>query len=155
MWCPSERDQLRSRVALSHVSVAASRLLCTYSSPSAEEKFRRALHARTRFSLVYSPVLRQLYTLLPCTRDSPDPPPNQKMILSADEVDLLERACAKDETTPALVETICSCKSSADLCQVGVVVEHTRNAGFGHSRHLILLRTARKKSSDIRTTSQK
>ncbi|CAN0215307.1 unnamed protein product [Pylaiella littoralis] len=40
------------------------------------------------------------------------------MILSADEVDLLERACAKDETTPALVETICSCKSSADLCQV-------------------------------------
>lgn len=38
--------------------------------------------------------------------------------LKAEEVDLLQTACAEDDT-PAAVQAICSCKLSVDVCRVG------------------------------------
>lgn len=41
-------------------------------------------------------------------------------LLTAKDSDVLRKACADDAVTPALVEGICCCTSSADILQVGV-----------------------------------
>eukprot|EP00903_Cladosiphon_okamuranus_P017702 g16301.t1 len=68
------------------------------------------------------------------------------MLLTAEGVDLLERACAEDET-PAVVEAICSCKSSADVRRVvqdRLLLDENKSPaafGFGLARGIRRLRT--------------
>lgn len=57
------------------------------------------------------------------------------MVLTAEDVDLLERACAEDET-PAVVAAMCSCMFSSDVCRVGggVVTLTDHDEKFTHLR---------------------
>lgn len=84
-----------------------------------------------------------VFLLLPARHPLFPPPPSPNinsqrtrtmvMLVTAEDVDFLERACAQDET-PAVVEAICSCKFSADVCRVGSVVIVTLTCHDGSKR---------------------